>query len=62
MGVDCVAHRANFAIKFLGNLTFIGQIESFVMNMYDYFSHNPKRHLEYYKLFFTLKIKGNMIF
>jgi hypothetical protein len=52
----------NFAIQLLENLTFIGQIESFMMNMYDYFNHNPKRHLEFYKLVLTLKTKGNFFF
>jgi hypothetical protein len=30
-----------------GNLTFIIKIEGFFLNMYGYFSHSPKRHLEF---------------
>jgi len=45
-----------------GNLTFIIKIEVFFKNMYGYFSHSPKRHLEFQRLVQTLKIKGNKIF
>jgi len=50
MGVHCVAHKANLVIQSLGNLTFIMQIKNFMMNMYNYFSHNPKKHLKFHKL------------
>jgi len=36
MGVHCVVHKENLAIKSLGD------IEAFMMNMYTYFSHSLK--------------------
>jgi hypothetical protein len=45
MGVHCVAHRTNLAVQSLGDLTFIAKIEGFMLNMYDYFNHSPKRHM-----------------
>jgi len=32
-----------------------------MLNMYDYFSHSPKRHLEFQRFFQTLETKGNKI-
>ncbi len=45
-----------------GNLTFIIKIEVFFINMHGYFSHSPKRHLEFQRLAQTLETKGNKIF
>jgi hypothetical protein len=45
-----------------GNLTFIIKIEGFILNMYGYFSHSPKSHLEFHRLAETLETKGNKIF
>jgi hypothetical protein len=45
-----------------GNLTLIIKIEGFFKNMYGYFSHSPKRHLEFQRLAQILKTKGNKIF
>jgi hypothetical protein len=61
MGVHCVAHHTNLAMQSLGDLTFIAKIESFMLNMYGYFNHSPKRHMKFQRLVQTLKTKGNKI-
>jgi len=63
MGVHHVVHRTTFGnLKSPRDLTFIARIEVFMMNMYGYFNHSPKRHLEFYKLTQILKMKRNKIF
>jgi hypothetical protein len=44
------------------NLTLIIKIERFILNMYGYFSHSPKRHMEFQRFAQTLQTKGNKIF
>jgi hypothetical protein len=61
MGVHCVAHYINLVVQFLKYLTFITKIEGFMLNMYGYFSHSSKRHLEFQRLAQTLETKGNKI-
>jgi hypothetical protein len=61
MDVHCVAHCTHVVVQSLGNLTFITKIEGFMLNMYGYFSHSPKRHLEFQRLVQTLETKGNKI-
>lgn len=50
IGVHCIAHRANLAIQYLGNLILIAKIEMFMMNVYGYFNHSLKRHSKFQKL------------
>jgi hypothetical protein len=45
----------------LGDLIVVAKIEGFMLNMYDYFNHSPKKNLEFQKLAQTLKTKGNKI-
>ncbi len=45
MGFHCIAHRANLTLQSLSNLIFIARIESFMTNLYGYFSHSPNRHM-----------------
>ncbi len=44
IGVHCVAHHTNLAMQCLIDLTLIAKIEGFVLNVYGYFNHSPKRH------------------
>jgi hypothetical protein len=46
MGVHCVAHRTNLVIQSLTYLVFMAWIKMFMQNMYGYFNHSPKQHLE----------------
>jgi len=46
MGVHYVAHRTNLVVQSLANLVFMAWIEMFMQNMYGYFNHSPKQHLE----------------
>ncbi len=62
MGVHHVVHRTTFGnLKSPRDLTFIARIEVFMMNMYGYFNHSPKRHLKFYKLTQIWKVKGSKI-
>jgi len=62
MGVHHVVHRTTFGnLKSPKDLTFIARIEVFMMNMYGYFNHSPKRHLKFYKLTQIWKVKGSKI-
>jgi hypothetical protein len=47
MGFHCIAHRANLTLHSLSDLIFIARLESFMINLYGYFSHLPKRRLEF---------------
>ncbi len=47
MDVHYLTHHTNVAVQSLGNLTLITKIEGFILNMYDYFSHSPKKHLKF---------------
>ncbi len=63
MGVHHVVHRTTFGdLKSPSDLTFIVRIEVFMMNMYGYFNHSPKRHLKIYKLTQILKMMRNKKF
>ncbi len=44
MCVHCVVHHTNLGMQSLGDLTLIAKIEGFMLNMYGYFNHSPKRH------------------
>jgi hypothetical protein len=61
MGVHCVAHRTNLAVQYLSNFIFIACIEAFMVNMYNYFNHSLKQHLEFQKLDITMETKVNKI-
>jgi hypothetical protein len=61
MDVHYFAHHTNVAVQSLGNLTLITKIEGFILNTYGYFSHSPKRHLEFQRLAQILEAKGNKI-
>jgi hypothetical protein len=45
----------------LGDLTIIAKIKGFMLNMYGYFNHSPKRHMQFQILAQTLETKGNKI-
>jgi len=61
MGVRCVAHCTNLVVQSLGDVTLIAKIEGFMLNMYGYFNHSLKRHLQFQRLTQTLETKGNKI-
>jgi hypothetical protein len=61
MGIRCVNHRINLAIQSLGGLIFIAKIKSFKLDMYGYFNHSPKWHLEFQKLAQIMETNGSKI-
>jgi hypothetical protein len=59
MGVHCVTHRTNLAVQSLSNLIFIAHIKASMVNLYNYFYHSPKQHLEFQKLVTIMETKVN---
>jgi hypothetical protein len=57
-GIHCMAHRTNLAVEPLSNLPLVAKLESLCQAMYAYFSHSPKKHLEFQKLVDVVETKG----
>ncbi len=62
MGFHYIAHRTNLTFQSLSYLIFIARLKSFMINLYGYFSHSPKRHLEFQRLVHTLETTMNKNF
>jgi hypothetical protein len=60
-GVHCMAHHTNLVVQALSSLSLVSKIERLFTYMHNYFTHNPKRHLETSKLVELLECKGNKI-
>jgi hypothetical protein len=61
IGVHCMAHQINLAVQTFSHLPLISRIETFWQCLYVYFSHGPKRHLEFTKLAKIMETKSNKI-
>ncbi len=57
-----MAHWTNLVIQIFSSLPLVFRIENLLQCLYDYFSHRPKRHLEFTKLAKIMETKGNKIF
>ncbi len=57
-----MAHYINLVIQTLLRLLLVVRIENFVQCLYFYFTHSPKRHLEFIKITKLMATKGNKIF
>jgi hypothetical protein len=57
-GVHYMAHRTNLVVEQLSNLLVVIKIESLCKNIHSYFSHSPKRHLEFTKLAEIVETEG----
>ena len=57
-GVYCMAHHPNLAVEPLSNLPIVSKLEALCKAMYAYFSHSPKRHLEFQKFTDIVEIEG----
>jgi len=57
-GVHCMAHRTNLAVEPLSNLPVVSKLEALCQTMHAYFSHSPKRHLEFQKLANYMESEG----
>jgi len=60
-GVHCMAHCTNLVVATLSSLKLVSKVESLLVGMYNYFIHNPKQHLDFYKLAKILESKGNKL-
>ncbi len=56
-----MAHRTNLVVATLSSLKLVSKVESLLVGMYNYFTHNPKQHLEFCKLAKILESKGNKL-
>jgi hypothetical protein len=56
--VHCMAHKTNLVVEPLSNLPVVSKIESLCKNIHNYFSHLPKRHLEFTKLAEIVETEG----
>ena len=58
IGCHDVAHRTNLAAKALTELPLFESVEILLRKTHNYFSHSPKRHLEFVKLAEVMETKG----
>jgi hypothetical protein len=58
IGVHCVAHWNNLAILVLSKLSLVMHIEGMLQSLYAFFSHSPKKVLEFVNITKTLETKG----
>jgi hypothetical protein len=56
-----MVHRTNLVVQTFSNLPLVFRIESLLQCIYVYFSHSPKRHLEFAKLVEIMETKGNKL-
>ncbi len=56
-----MAHWTNLVIQTLSNLPLVFRIENLLQCLYGYFSHSPKRHLEFTKFTKIVETKGKRI-
>ena len=57
-GIHCMAHRTNLAVQALSNLPVVAKIEALCQAMFSYFSHSPKRHLQFQRLTELVETEG----
>jgi hypothetical protein len=62
IGVHCMAHCINLAIKTLSKLPLVVWIESLLKCFYFYFGHSPKKFLEFIQILKLMAAKANKIF
>jgi hypothetical protein len=49
-GIHCMVHRTNLVVTHLNKLHVVSEIESLLSSLHKYFSHSPKKHVEFVKL------------
>lgn len=57
IGVHYMAHKTNLAIQTLLHLQMVIRLEGFIYTLYNYFSNNLKKHLEFTKLVELMETK-----
>jgi hypothetical protein len=50
MGVHCFVHRINLDVLMLSKLNLVDKLGALLQAMYAFFSHSPKKYLEFQKL------------
>jgi hypothetical protein len=58
IGVHCMAHRTNLVVEPLSNLPMVEKLETLCQALYNYFTMNSKKHLEFQKLAYIMETKG----
>ncbi len=49
-GVHCFVHKTNLAVVTLWKLDLVHQLEGILQAIYAFFTHNPKKFMEFQKL------------
>ena len=57
-GVHCMAYRTNLAVEPLSRLPLVSKLETLCQEIYNYFKHSSKKHLEFQKLANMVEIEG----
>jgi hypothetical protein len=60
-GIHCFAHKTNLAMITLSNLPLVHQLDGVLQNLYVFFTHSPKKFLEFHKLAYLINIIGNKL-
>jgi hypothetical protein len=58
IGIHCFAHRLQLCAKSLSSLHVLGCIEALLLHSHSYFSHSPKRAVEFHALAQLMETKG----
>ncbi len=61
MGVHCFAHKKNLDVLMFSKLNLVIQLGALFQAMYAFFSHSPKKYLEFQKLCEAFTKKGNKL-
>jgi hypothetical protein len=61
-GVHCFAHETNLVVVTLSNLDLECWLEGILQNMYAFFTHNPKKFIEFRKFVNIMNLKKNKFF
>jgi hypothetical protein len=58
LGMHCMAHHTNLAVKPLSNLPVVSKLETLCQALYTYFSMSAKKHLEFQRLADIVETEG----
>jgi len=58
-GVHCMTHRTNLVVETLSNLPIVSKLEALCQEIYVYFNHISKHHLEFQKLANLVETEGH---
>jgi hypothetical protein len=60
-GIHYMTHHTILVVETMFQIPIVKHIKDLLKSFYSFFFHNPKRHLEIFKLANFMKVKGNKI-